>query len=257
MSEPASGRGGAAAEIERIREEYRVRDSGGKASAVYSFANPAYVFHTQDLEWQLLAALRSCGFDLSAARVLEVGAGFGQILHRLKEFGARSAVGIDLMESRASEAMRRYPTIEMHAGDASAMPFEDGSFELVTQFTCLSSILDPGVRAAVAADMWRVLAPGGIALSYDMRPTSGLVRLGGRLLGRGGSDGGGTPTVSLSEDEVESLFPAGRTVVSRAVTLNFELAGLAARSRVVASLLGTLPFLRTHQLVLLRKPASA
>jgi SAM-dependent methyltransferase len=139
------------------------------------------------------------------------------------------------------------------------MPFEDGSFELVTQFTCLSSILDPAVRAAVARDMWRVLAPGGVVLSYDMRPTPSAARLGGRLLRRrgGSSDGAGTPTVSLSEDEIESLFPAGRTVVSRGVSLNFELAVLAARSRLVAVALGTLPFLRTHQLVLLRKPAAA
>lgn len=247
----------ARAEIERIREEYRVRDSGGKASAVYSFTNPAYVFHTQDLEWQVLASLRSVGFDLGASRVLEVGAGFGQILHRLKEFGAREAVGIDLMESRAAEAMRRYPSLSVHAGDASAMPFDDGSFELVTQFTCLSSILDPSVRAAVARDMWRVLAPGGVVLSYDMRPTPSAVRFAGRVLGRGGSDGAGTPTVSLSGDEIESLFPAGRTVLSRGVSLNFELAGLAARSRLVATALAALPFLRTHQLVLLRKPAAA
>jgi SAM-dependent methyltransferase len=259
-SAPGSAGGSAQAEIERIREEYRERDSAGASSFVYSFTNPAYVFHTQDLEWQVLSSLRAAGVDLRSCRVLEVGAGFGQIVHRLKEFGARSATGIDLMESRAEEAGRRYPTISMHTGDASAMPFEDGSFELVTQFTCLSSILDPGVRGAVAADMWRVLAPGGIALSYDMRPTSGLVRLAGRLLAlvRGGRPGDavGTPTVTLSGREVAGLFPAGDVVSSRAVTLNFELAALAGRSRLVASALGALPFLRTHQLVLVRKPGA-
>ena len=252
MSNPPPG--AAKAEIERIREEYRLRDSTGRSSSVYSFSNPGYLFHMQDLEWQVLAALRRTGVDLSGCRVLEVGAGFGQILHRLKEFGAREAVGIDLMESRAEEAMRRYPTVEMHSGDASAMPFDDGAFDLVTQFTCLSSILDPGVRAAVAADMWRVLAPGGTVLSYDMRPTPAFARLGGRLLARGGG-GGGTPTVSLSAEEVESLFPGGRAVSSRPVSLNFELAGLAARSRLLAGALGAVPFLRTHQLVLVRKPA--
>ena len=240
-------------EIERIREEYRARDASGRASAVYSFSNPGYVFHTQDVEWQLLSALRTAGVNLDGCRVLEVGAGFGQIVHRLKEFGAREAVGIDLMEGRVEEARRRYPDLEMHAGDASAMPFEDGSFDLVTQFTCLSSILDAGVRRAVAADMWRVTAPGGTVLSYDMRPTPRLVQVAGRVLRRGRPVVDGTPTVALSPDEVASFFPGGEVLLSRAVTLNFELAGLAARSRLLALGLGALPFMRTHALVLVRK----
>jgi SAM-dependent methyltransferase len=241
------------AEIERIREEYRLRDSRSEPSRVYSFSNPAYVFHVQDMEWQLLAALRAVGVDLSRCRALEVGAGFGQVTHRLKELGAREATGIDLMESRVEEARRRYPHVEMHAGDASAMPFEDGSFDLVTQFTCLSSILDPAVRADVGREMWRVLRPGGMVVSYDMRPTPRAVRAAGRAVRRGRPGADGTPTLALSPHEVGSLFPGGDTVLSRVVTLNFELAGLAARSRILALGLGLLPFLRTHALVLVRK----
>ena len=254
MAEPRTA---ADEEIERIRDEYRLRDARSEPSEVYSFSNPAYVFHVQDMEWQLLSALRAVGVDLRRCRVLEVGAGFGQITHRLKELGAREVAGVDLMESRVEEARRRYPNLEMHAGDARETPFEDASFDLVTQFTCLSSILDPAVRADVGREMWRVLRPGGIAVSYDMRPTPGLVQAAGRvyrrLRGAAAPAADGTPTVALSPDEVAGLFPGGELLLSRAVTLNFELAGIATRSRLIALGLAALPFLRTHALVLVRK----
>ena len=54
--------------------------------------------------------------------------------------------------------------------NAAELPFPDGEFDLVTHFTCLSSVLDPGLRAAIAAEMWRVVRPGGVVLSFDMRP---------------------------------------------------------------------------------------
>ena len=47
-------------------------------------------------------------------------------------------------------------------------PFADGAFDLVTQFTCLSSILEPDVRSTVADEMRRVTRASG-ACSYDMR----------------------------------------------------------------------------------------
>ena len=240
------------AEVDRIRDAYAQRDAAAGASP-YRFTNPAYLFHMQDLEWQVLRELRTAGVEIAGANVLEVGSGFGQILHRLREFGAARAAGVELSEERAEASKQRYPTLEIIAGDASDLPFEDGSFDLVTQFTCLSSVLDPSLRAAIAAEMWRVLAPGGAVLSYDMRPSPPLMRAISRAL-LGGGEGGGTPTVALAPQDVAGLFPGGQAK-HRAVSLHFELAGLSARSRLIAGLLRAIPAVRTHALVLVRKPA--
>ena len=97
-----------------------------------------------------------------AGRVLDVGAGAGYYLHRLREFGLEDGVGVELMDERVAEARRRYPALDVRQGDASDLPFADGEFDLVTQFTVLSSILDPTLRRAVAAEMSASRArPGG------------------------------------------------------------------------------------------------
>ena len=67
--------------------------------------------------------------------------------------------------SRAARA--RLPGADIRLGDASALPWEDASFDLVLQSMMFSSILDAGVRAAAARELARVLAPGGLLLSYD------------------------------------------------------------------------------------------
>ncbi len=72
------------------------------------------------------------------------------------------------MEDRVAEGRKRYPALQLQVGSATELPFADGEFDLVTQFTCLSSILDDEVRLAVAREMRRVAA-GGWVLSFDMR----------------------------------------------------------------------------------------
>ena len=239
------------ADVDRIRDAYAQRDAAA-ARSVYRFTNPAYQAHTQDLEWEVLAELRRQGLELADLRVLEIGAGFGQMLHRLKEFGARAVTGMDLMEHRVEEARRRYPGLDITAGDAAQLSYADASFDLVTQFVVLSSVLDPGLRAAIAAEMWRVTAPGGLILSYDLRPTPAPLRALARLLGARG-EGGGTPTVALAPSELAALFPGGE-VRHRSVSLHFDLVGLGSRSRLLTRLLASIPLLRTHALVAIRKP---
>src|SRR6185436_1076543 len=95
-------------ELERIRAAYEARDAA--ASTPYRWDNPGYVAHLQFVEQALLRAFRDGGVRLKGARVLDVGAGSGYFLHRLKEYGAGEAHGIDLMEERVAEGRQRYPT---------------------------------------------------------------------------------------------------------------------------------------------------
>jgi SAM-dependent methyltransferase len=223
------------AELERIRSAYRSRDVATETP--YRWDNPAYVAYMQDLERTLLRALGDAGVKLAGARVLDVGCGGGYFLQRLHEYGAADCHGIDLMEDRIAKGRELYPTLELHVGSATELPFPDGRFDLVTQFTCLSSILDDGVRLDAAREMRRVAA-GGWILSWDMRRVRG---------------GGPTPTVELHERELRRLF--GEPALLRRAALRFELTQLVRGRAMLTAALAVLPPLRSHILGLWRAPA--
>ncbi|MEP6953448.1 MAG: class I SAM-dependent methyltransferase [Solirubrobacteraceae bacterium] len=241
------------AEAERIRAAYRARDAS--VATAYTWADRAYRFYMQDLEWAILSALDRAGTPVTGSDILEVGCGSGYFLHRLREYGAARATGLDLMDRRIEDARIRYPTLEFVVGDAAALPWPDLSFDLVTQFTCLSSILDQDMRRAVAAEMWRVCRPGGAILSYDMRTTPRLIRAMGAVhAGRVGGDAGVTPTKPIDVDDLRALFPAGR-LTHRVVSLNLDLGRYLVRARPVAIAAAALPFLRSHVMAVVQRPA--
>jgi SAM-dependent methyltransferase len=246
------------AELERIRTAYQVRDNPAGAASAPARASPwsgaGYRFHMQRLEWDLLETLRRTGAPLAGARALEVGCGSGYYLQRLTEYGAAHGAGIDLMEDRIAQARERYPRLELTAGDASELPWEDGSFDVVTQFTCLSSILDPSLRADIAAEMWRVTRPGGVVVSYDMRGSALPMRALGAYARRRAPAAPVTPTTPIEFGELRRLWPGGE-LRARAVTLAPVLWPLAERGRWLAALAATAPVLRTHLLATIRKPS--
>lgn len=218
-------------ELDRIRAEYRARDAATETP--YRWDNPGYVTYMQAVERALLRGLTDAGVQLAGARVLDVGCGGGYFLHRLSEYGAGDCHGIDLMESRIEAARTTYPDLEWRVGSATQLPFADGAFDLVTQFTCLSSIVDDQARATSAHEMQRVAANDGWVLSFDMRSS-------------GRPAAGRTPTVALDERALRALF--GEPRLLRRVALRFDLAQIAGRHHLVAQTLALLPPLRSHVL---------
>ena len=243
-------------EIDRVRAAYEERDAAPAANAYYSWENPAYVRYMQHLERRQLDALREAGVRLAGARVLDIGCGSGYFLHRLGEYGAGPLSGIELMANRAEQAMARYPALDVRVGSATEIPFDDDTFDLVTQFTCLSSVLDAGVRSAIGAEMVRVTRPGGAILSVDMRPVPVLRRLRAiarRLRGTPAQVAAGTPVEPLPEAElcrIVGLQPAA----SRLAGLPEDVGPLVARSTAAASILDATRLLRTHLVVVFRVP---
>ncbi|MGZ4318311.1 MAG: class I SAM-dependent methyltransferase [Gaiellaceae bacterium] len=224
------------AELERIRSEYRVCDAA--TTTPYRWDNPGYVAYMQALERALLRALGDAAVALVGARVLDVGCGSGYFLQRFREYGAGDCHGIDLMEERIGAGRERYPGLDLRVGSATELPFADGELDLVTQFTCLSSILDDDLRLAAAREMRRVA--GAWVLSVDMR--------GLRLPGRRSE--GATPTVGLDERELRRLF--GEPALLRRVLAPFEVAELAGRHDLVTRAFAALPALRSHLIGLWR-----
>jgi ubiquinone/menaquinone biosynthesis C-methylase UbiE len=251
----------------RIEREYARNDSAGISDRLYRYENPAFLFHMHERERAILSSLRRLGIVLSGSQVLEVGCGNGHILQRFLEFGAASCTGVDLMSNRIQHGAKRYPNLKLHQGDASQLPFENEQFDLVMQFMCFSSVLDPLMRRQIASEMWRVLKPGGTVLSYDLRPSGKLnwrlVRLLQSLLGAGpknkatksdsAHDQPTIPIQPLSVGEIQRLFAEG-SLYYRSVSLDFSLARVAATSDVLARAMASVPALRTHYLVVAEKP---
>lgn len=252
-------------ETQRIEAEYASRDASDIAER-YSFSNPAFVYHMQERERSVLSMLAKEDVDLSGTKVLEVGCGTGHILQRFLEFGAEQATGIDLMHHRLRTAATKYPNVMTARGNGVEMPYRDGSFDVVMQFMCLSSVLDEDMRHRIAREMWRVLKPGGIILSYDMRPVPRTVVFIQRILrrlsffqgtqGNNGPAGSGerraTATKPLDAGEIKRLFRDG-PIKRRTVSLHLDFAGIVEKSYLLAVLASMVPILRTHYLVTVRK----
>lgn len=157
-------------EQERIARVYRGWH-GGAALA-------RYAWHRQDIVFQHAMRTRALsrllastvGTDLGKVRVIDVGCGTGSFLRQLIDWGATPAhlTGTELQQDRLDLARPRSPPeVHWHCGPLSALPAAHA--DLVSANTVMSSVLDPELRQRLAADMWRVLKPGGWCLVFDFR----------------------------------------------------------------------------------------
>ena len=155
-------------ELGRAAARYRERDASASLTGFWTLRNPAVLHAAQERERVALQLLAGARIDLAALRVLDVGCGFGVEFTNLLRWGARaeSLVGIDLMHERLRAARDASPAALVQ-GSGSALPFADASFDLVCQNVVFSSIVDAAARQASAAEMRRVLRPGGWLLWYD------------------------------------------------------------------------------------------
>lgn len=116
-------------------------------------------------------------------RVLDVGCGTGPVAITAARKGAQ-VTGIDLSPALLEHAHRNAETaavsVEFQEGDAEALPFEDGSFDIViSQF---GHMFAPRPDVAMA-QMLRVLRPGG-RIAFSTWPPEHMVGLMFALTGR-------------------------------------------------------------------------
>ncbi|MDT4954117.1 MAG: hypothetical protein QOJ02_2255 [Acidobacteriota bacterium] len=93
-------------------------------------------------------------------RILDVGCGTGANLELLGKYGEAS--GVDVSQDALTFCRARGIENVRH-GEAEKLPFEDGSFDLVTGLDVVEHLDDD---VAGLKEMWRVLKPGGRALLF-------------------------------------------------------------------------------------------
>ena len=228
------------AEQERINHVYRQWHGGG-ALARYAWHRPEIVRQAAARSRALTSLLTATvGPDLSAVRVLDVGCGNGGFLRQLIDWGATPAhlAGTELQQDRLEQARARSaPGVRWHLGGLD--PFPDDSMDLVSANTVFSSILDEDLRRKLAADMWRVLRPGGWAMIFDFRygnPRNPQVR-------------------KVSDVELLRFWPAEQRQYRSLVLAPPLGRALAGLPWLLPELLSALvPLLRSHFIYMARKP---
>ena len=226
-------------ELERIRKAYEKRKIN-KIENRYSYFNRANLFIIHQREKALIELLRQLELmDLSDKRILDVGCGSGGFLREFIKYGARpgNLFGIDLLEERIDRAKYLSPKIDLRCGDASELPYDDHSFDMVMQFGVFTSILDVGMKKKMAFEMCRVLRQDGIVIWYDYHMNNPMNR----------------DVRGVHKREIFELFPDCAIYLKRVTLAPPITRMLVPFSIILCELLEKFPFLCTHYLGVIRK----
>jgi ubiquinone/menaquinone biosynthesis C-methylase UbiE len=143
-------------------------------------------------------------------RALDVGTGAGALAIALAPL-VRAVVGVDIVEELLAEARDRAPAnVEFVEADATSLPFELGSFDLVCTARTLHHVQRPEL---VLAEMTRVLRPGGTMLVVDqLAPGDPLTAIDLNRFERARDP---STTRVLADVDLRGLFDANSLVLGR------------------------------------------
>jgi ubiquinone/menaquinone biosynthesis C-methylase UbiE len=115
--------------------------------------------------------LRDAGMRLDEATILDVGCGWGSVLGRLVQYGARPErlYGVDVQQERIAQAQAQYPGMNLRYADAQHLGFASQWFDAILCINLFGSILDGLVAQTVAAEVRRVVRPTGVIIWCDIR----------------------------------------------------------------------------------------
>lgn len=208
------------------KEEY-VKDVFTEIADYYDEMNEIMSMHMVQ-GWHRFM-MRKAG-DVSGRRCLDVGTGTGEIaFHVARAAGPEgTVVGVDITPRMLELAARKESGLDLpckvdwRVGDALALDFPDGSFDLVTSGYMLRNVTD--IERAVS-EMHRVLVPGGRVVVAELsKPDNRVVRyfydiyMGrikrkGRKYDKGKSIDGRQPAYDWLTSSIEG-FPYGEDMVA-------------------------------------------
>ena len=221
--------------IERTRAIYAAYASSGYADRWLDRSAGSVIGLREREMW-----LREALCPTAGGTLLDVGCGSAALAIILARAGCLPAryIGVDILESSLAEAREAVPHGEFLLGSADRIQLADGAVDAAAALTLLSSVPEDWFRGRVAAEIGRVLRPGGRLVVYDLRypsPRNRAVR-------------------PVTRGALAGLFP-GWAIEARTMTLlppvmRSPLASNPRRYRALTAL----PFLRSHLGAVLTKP---
>jgi ubiquinone/menaquinone biosynthesis C-methylase UbiE len=156
----------------------------------------------------------------SGASVLEVAPGPGYMAIALAQRGLR-VTGLDISHSfvriARENARRAGVDVDFQHGNASGMPFPDGTFDFATCHAAFKNFADP---VGALDELHRVLKPGGHASIVDLRKEASWAEIEEEVRGMG-----------LSAVNAFLTRLTFRTVLLRSAYTRPALEAMVARSR--------------------------
>jgi SAM-dependent methyltransferase len=102
--------------------------------------------------------------------VLEVGPGPGMTTDILRlRLPRLTSIEIDPRLASALKQRMQGTNVNVVEGDATAMPFADGSFSGAVSFTMLHHVPSPALQDRLLAEVYRILKPGGVFAGSDSK----------------------------------------------------------------------------------------
>ncbi|MCG6909715.1 MAG: methyltransferase domain-containing protein [Deltaproteobacteria bacterium] len=102
-----------------------------------------------------------------AARVLDIGCGYGRTLNALYDLGYRNLLGLDISEKMVQRGRKAYPHLDLRGLTPDAWSTLKGSVDMVILFAVLTCIPTNSGQMALVDKIEAVLKPGGLLYVSD------------------------------------------------------------------------------------------
>lgn len=106
--------------------------------------------------------------------LLDVGCGVGNY-HALLDGQFKAISGTDISPACVAEAARRNPGVSYQPYDGEHLPYADASIDVAVTI-CVMHHVPPAQWPGFAAEMKRVLRPGGLAVVFEHNPLNPLTQ---------------------------------------------------------------------------------
>lgn len=195
---------------------------------------------------------------IRAGRVLDVGCGTGVVAGRLAAAGYE-VTGVDPSAGMLAYVDEHAPGVRTVEGSATALPFEDGGFDLTMCVAVMHHIAEPEAVQRSLGEMVRVTRPGGLVLVWDHNPRNPYWK---HLMARVPQDDGTERLIPESE-VISGLVDGGGVLVdSRQLGFvpDFVPPRMLRPAASVEGLVERTPGLRrltAHNVVLARRPGGS
>ncbi len=213
---------------------YRDRERLGDR---YRLDNPGNIFNLKHLRRIMGEFLGRINDDPGRIKVLDLGCGSLFWAEELIRLGVSrdNCFGADILHWRVREGRNQGRDIQAINASATALPIRSESFDLICQFTLMTSVPDEGLLARIVDEMRRILKPGGHILWYDFRYNNPANR----------------HTRAIGRAELRRLF-SGWNIDLRSVTLIPQVARKTPEILIpLLKFLYRFPMLRTHYAALI------